>query len=404
MNTPYQRYTQDLKGKGLHRTLDQLQASMPQPVLPEGRIRRGVEEFANFSSNDYLGLSKHRQLRQRAIVYAQQWGVGATASRLMAGSLGIFEDIENKIAAAIGTESALIFNSGYQGNVTVLQALLDKDVLGAQAIVFADRLNHSSLIQGIRLAGAKMWRYPHLDLNHLEMLLKKAASSQGPRFIVSETLFGMDGDTADIPGLIALAKKYDAFLYLDDAHAVGVYGKNGFGLASDYADQVDLILGTFGKAMGSFGAYVATSQQVRDYLINKCPGFMYSTALPPPIIGCIDAAIDLVPQMSIERAKLQSYATYVRSALKGGAWNLGKGNTHIIPVIVGCPHKAKTLQRQLERQEILCVAVRPPTVPVNTSRLRISLTAAHSAAQLEQLAQVLLHLSDKPQEQAVMAA
>ncbi|TAH35637.1 MAG: 8-amino-7-oxononanoate synthase [Alphaproteobacteria bacterium] len=383
MDTPYQKFTQGLKNKGEWREL--------QPYSPSasGQIRRDMEDFINFSSNDYLNLSQSREMRMRAISFAQQFGCGSTASRLVTGNLTAFEEIEHKLANAIGKPSTLIFSSGYQTNSSVLPALMDRHVLGLDVVVFADRLNHNSLVTGVKLAGAELRRYRHLDLNHLEDLLKKSMMRKISRFIVSETLFGMDGDRANVPGLIALAKKYNAFLYLDDAHAVGVLGQNGWGLTAQYADQIDCIMGTFGKAFGSSGAYVACSHVLREYLINRCPGFMFSTGLSPLIWGTIDAAIDMIPGLSVSRSKLLANADYFRSAIRPLQLETMHSDAHITPLIVGEAKDAMQLQKSLEHQGILCMAIRPPTVPQGTSRLRISMTAAHSTHHVDQLIQAL---------------
>ncbi len=379
MDTLYRNFTQGLKNKGEWRELSAYSPSS------SAQIRKGVEDFINFSSNDYLNLSRSRELRLRAITFAQQFGVGSTSSRLVTGNMAAFDAIEQKLAGMIGTQSSLIFNSGYQANSAVLSALMDRHVLGMDAVVFSDRLNHHSIISGIKLAGAELRRYGHLDLDHLEDLLKKSATRKIARFIVSETLFGMDGDRADIPALIALAKKYGAFLYLDDAHAVGVLGKDGMGLAADYARQIDCIMGTFGKSFGSGGAYVACSHDLREFLVNRCGGFMFSTGLSPLIWGAIDAACDIMPDLSIERAKLLANADYLRNVLKPLDLNTGNSQAHIIPVIVGSANDAVDLQKFLQQQGVLCAAIRPPTVPAGTSRLRLSLTAAHKPPQIDVL-------------------
>lgn len=397
MDTPYQNFCRALKAKQQWREL-----AVYQPSLP-GQIRHGVEDFINFSSNDYLGLSRHKLLRSRAISYAQQYGMGAGGSRLVSGNIGIFTALEDKLARAVGKPASLILNSGYQANSAVLPALMDRSVLGIDAIAFGDRLNHNSIWQGIKLSGAELHRYQHNNLTHLESMLEKSMDRKAARFIISETLFGMDGDRADIPGLIALAKKYDAFLYLDDAHAIGVFGKDGFGLASDYAGDVDCIMGTFGKAMGGFGAYIACSAVLRDYLINRCGGFMFATALPPMVVGAIDAAIELVPSLSIDRARLLSNAEYLRSALKP-MLDVGQSNTHIIPVLLGAEDQAKTMQRQLENLGILAVAIRPPTVPAGTSRLRLSLTTMHTTQHLDQLIEAVRTIQSRGSGLAAVAA
>ncbi|WP_420886870.1 aminotransferase class I/II-fold pyridoxal phosphate-dependent enzyme, partial [Candidatus Magnetaquicoccus inordinatus] len=228
--------------------------------VQDGSVFINHRELLNFSSNNYMGLAAHPLLLQRAIAWTKQWGCGASASRLVCGNLAPFATIEEKLARGKGSEAALLFNSGFQANSAVLTALLDRHVLGADPLVFTDRLNHASLHHGCQCAGVRQIRYRHNDLNHLQSLLQQHADRSGPRFILSETVFSMDGDRCDVPALIALKEKYGAFLYLDEAHATGVFGKNGFGLTADYAEQIDLVMGTFSKGLGSFGAYIACSQ------------------------------------------------------------------------------------------------------------------------------------------------
>ncbi|MEO5350830.1 MAG: aminotransferase class I/II-fold pyridoxal phosphate-dependent enzyme, partial [Magnetococcus sp. YQC-3] len=261
-------------------------------VSHAGRTEVAGERLLNFSSNNYMGLAEHPLLVQRACEWAARWGVGATASRLVCGNMALFATVEEKLTRGKGSEAALIFNSGFQANGTVLPALLERGVLGGEPLVFADRFNHASFHHGCQAAGVRQIRYRHNDLNHLEMLLKKHAARSGPRFILSETVFSMDGDCCDVAGLIGLKERYGAFLYLDEAHAGGVLGVDGFGLAAAYPGQVDLVMGTFSKGLGGFGAYVACSRLLKEYLVNRCAGFIYSTALPPAVLGAMDAALE----------------------------------------------------------------------------------------------------------------
>lgn len=397
MDTLYREFCRELAEKHqLRRLVDHFPSAV-------GQVRRDVRDLVNFSSNDYLGLSRSRFLRQRAISFAQQYGLGATASRLMAGNLAVFEEIEARLAKSIGAEGALVFAPGYQANLTAIAALLDFSVLGRKPVVFCDRLNHNSILQGVKLAGAEMHRYQHLDLPHLEKLLQKS-DGEHARFIISETVFGMDGDKADIGGLVALSKKYDAFLILDDAHAFGIYGANGFGMASDYAKDIDMITGTFGKAFGSYGSYVACSASLREYLINRCDGFKYTTALPPMVWGAIDAAIEIMPDLAVARARILSNAVYVRSALKNMGYDTGSGDSHIIPVMVGKEKDTMALDEFLQSQGILAVAVRPPTVPPHSSRIRLSMMASHAPQQLDQLIRALQHWREKMDKTNSIAA
>ena len=369
----------DLKGQ--HR-LRRLRAVTPRGA---GHVQRDGRTLVNFSSNDYLGLSTHPALIQRAREWAEALGTGSGASRLVCGTLEAHERIEAKLAAFKGTEAALIFASGFQANGTVLPALLDRRTLGTTPLVFADALIHASLHHGCRAAGLKPLFFRHNDLAHLDELLAAKAAEPGPRFIVTESVFSMDGDRAGVAALAALADRYDAFLYLDEAHATGVFGPHGAGLAAVARGQVDLVMGTFSKALGSFGAFVAGSQTLRDYLINRCPGFIYSTALPPPVLGAIDAALDLVPSLEAERAHLQALGERLRAGLRAAGFETGPSTTQIVPVLIGDEAQAVALSAALENDGMLGVAIRPPTVPPGSSRIRFALTAAHSTDDVDRL-------------------
>jgi 8-amino-7-oxononanoate synthase len=357
------------------------------PVMPSGpgRVRRHGRELADFSSNDYLGLSSHPLLVERAAAYANAWGTGARASRLVCGTLALHEAIEAKLAALKGTEAALLLTSGYQANATILPALCHPELLGQEALVFTDELVHNSLIVGCRAAGVRPIRFRHNDLGHLENLLRETASRHASRFIVTESVFSMDGDRADIAAIARLAEAFGAFLYLDEAHATGVLGPRGLGLSDEAPGQVPLIMGTFSKALGSLGAYVACSRPLRDYLVNRCGGFVYSTALPPPVLGAIDAALDLIPQLDEERARLAAAGERVRTGFRAAGVDTGPSTTQIIPALIGGEAATLRLSRALEDEGLLGIAIRPPTVPEGTSRIRFSLSAAHGDSDIDRL-------------------
>ena len=351
--------------------------------LDGGRIRVNGRELVNFSSNDYLGLSRHPMVVERAREWAARWGAGSGASRLVTGHMAALDAVEDKIAAAKGVETALILASGWQCNVSVLSALLDRALWGSEPLVFADRLNHASLHMGCAVAGARQSRFRHNDLGHLKDLLARTAREPGPRFIVTESVFSMDGDVPDVDQLAAIAEEWNALLYLDEAHATGVLGSNGFGLS--VGAHVDLSMGTFSKAMGSFGAYVACSRSVRDWLINKASGLIYATALPPATLGAIDAAIDLVPSLGPTRTRLQAMAAHVRERFHEIGLDTGASCTQIVPVILGDEERTLKVAARLEEQGLLGIAIRPPTVPNGTSRIRFALSAAHSDSDIERL-------------------
>lgn len=353
-----------------------------EPIDAVHVLRQG-QTLLNFCANDYLGLSKHPALIAAAQRYAQQYGAGATASRLVAGTYGIHEALEQQIAAAYGQEAALLFNSGFQANSTILAALLDR-----RSLVLCDRLVHSSLLQGALMSRSRLIRYAHNDLAALEVQLQAALGHYSRIVIVTETVFSMDGDRSDVDALIALADRYEAILYLDDAHAIGVLGKDGMGLAAHRAG-VDLAIGAFGKAFGAFGAFVACSQKLRDYLINCCPGVIYTTALPPPVIGAIAAALKLIPTLEAERQYLASSAENLRQRLRSIGCDPGASSSQIIPLLLPNESQALQLSTWLESQGIWAIAIRPPTVPAGSSRLRLALSSCHTPEQLKYLIQCL---------------
>jgi 8-amino-7-oxononanoate synthase len=360
--------------------------------LPQGRVRtQHGEELLDVSSNDYLGLSQHPELIRRATDYAVRYGAGAGASRLVTGNLLPFAEIEAKLAHGKGTESALVFVSGVQANLTLLPALLDSRTLGAEPLVYADRLNHASLIQGCIAAGARQIRFRHNDLNHLEELLTRDIALTRPRFIVTESVFSMDGDRTDIAALTVLAERHNAFLYIDEAHATGVLGENGFGLAHGPGQK--LIMGTFSKGLGGFGAYAAGSATLCDYLVNRCGGLIYATALPPAVLGAMDAALNLIPSLTEARAYLAGLATNFRATLQAAGLDTGPSDTQIVPLILGTEEKALTVSQGLRQEGFLAIAIRPPTVPNGTSRIRFALSAAHRQTDIARLAEATIRLT-----------
>ncbi len=361
--------------------------------LPDARIELAGRALVDFSSNDYLGLSHHPELTGRAALFAERWGAGSGASRLVCGNIPPFAEVEAKLARGKGAPAALAFVSGFQANASILPALLDRRVLGAEPLVYCDRLNHASLIHGCQAAGVRQIRFRHNDLGHLEELLAAADGGGRPRFIVTETVFSMDGDRADVAGLSALAERYGAFLYFDEAHATGVLGETGFGLATGRAGPCCLVMGTFSKALGGFGAYAACGQVLRDYLINRCAGLIYATALPPSVLGAMDAALDLVPTLDAERRRLAAHGDRLRRAMAEAGFDTGASSTQIVPVLLGNEARTLAVAAALEEEGLLGVAIRPPTVPPGTSRIRFALSARHGEDDLERLIAAVIRVA-----------
>ncbi|MBF0371393.1 MAG: 8-amino-7-oxononanoate synthase [Magnetococcales bacterium] len=357
-----------------------------------GWIERDGGRLRNFSSNDYLGLATHPALIAQAQAWTREWGCGSTASRLVCGDLDLFGQVESRVARGKKTATALVFNSGFQANAAILPALLDREILGATPLVFSDRLNHASIHHGCQAAGVRQIRYRHNDLNHLETLLNKHQASPGPRFILSESVFSMDGDQVDVTALVSLKNRFGAFLYLDEAHATGVLGPEGFGLSARVPGEVDLVMGTFSKGLGGFGAYVACDQGLREYLINRAGGFIYATALPPGVLGAMYAALELLPTLDLERERLLANAQRVRQVFQAAGIDTGASSTQIIPMLVGEAEKALEISRAFEAAGGLAVAIRPPTVPPGSSRMRFTLSALHDEEAIEFLLETIPQL------------
>ena len=350
-----------------------------------GRLGRDGATLIDFSSNDYLGLARHPLLGERAAEWAARHGSGAGASRLVTGTHAAHLAIEAKIAAFKGREAALLFPSGWQLNAAVLAALLKA---APTALLFTDRLIHASLHAGA--AGHRQIRFRHNDLDHLEELLAGYGDRPGPRLIVTESVFSMDGDRVDLARLGAMARAHDAFLYIDEAHATGVLGPEGRGLSAEAPGAADLVMGTFSKAMGCFGAYVAGSRLLIDYLVNACGGFIFSTAPPPAMLGAIDAALDLVPGMEAERARLAAHGALLRGRLHAAGIDTADSSTQIVPAIIGEATDALALAEALAADGLLAAAIRPPTVPAGTSRLRLALRASHDEDDIVRLAEAIV--------------
>jgi 8-amino-7-oxononanoate synthase len=364
-------------------------AAALQDFAAQGLLRRTIaypDSLLDFSSNDYLGLKTHPALRQRSAAWAERFGAGSGASRLVSGTRDLHLAVEAKLARLKGTEAALLFATGWQANASVLSSLLR---FGKPAIVFCDELIHASLHHACRAAQAACIVFRHNDLAHLADLLRAREAAPGMRFIVTESVFSMDGDQADVPALAALAERSGAFLYLDEAHATGVLGPRGMGLSGLAEGGVDLAMGTFSKALGGFGAYVAGSRAVCDWLVNRASGFIHTTALPPAVLGAMDAALDLVPGMAAERAHGAALAARLRAGLARLGVPSGASTTQIVPAILGDAAATLSAAARLRDAGVLAIGIRPPTVPPGTSRIRLAVSAAHSAADVDRVLDAL---------------
>ena len=349
-------------------------------VLPGGKVRVAGQVRLNLSSNDYLGLSLDPRIIEAACAAAARWGAGAGASRLVVGHLALHEAVEARLADFKGTEAAVIFPTGYMANVGTISALV-----GPGDVIFSDRLNHASIYDGIKLSGAALQRFPHRDLNRLEQLLREAGAARR-RLIITDSVFSVDGDLAPLTDLAALKARYGAWLMVDEAHATGVLGAKGGGLAEalGLTREVDIHLGTFSKALGSQGGFVAGDRRLVDYLHNRARSFIYSTALAPPVLGAIDQALQIVVQEPERRLFLQRESENFRQGLLAAGLDILGSETQIIPVLVGENDRTLKFAARLMDQGLMAVALRPPTVPPGRARVRFSLSAAQAADDLSQ--------------------
>jgi len=345
------------------------------------------KEYLNFCSNDYLGLASDPRLVKAANAAMDTEGFGSGASRLVVGNMNMAERLEEEIAQLKGAEECLVFNSGYACNTGIIQALM-----GREDIIFSDRLNHASIIDGCILSRAEVKRYAHVDMDRLEAMLKQGGKYRR-RLIVTDSVFSMDGDVAPLRAIIALAKQYDAWVMVDEAHGFGVLGQCGAGLAEQLGltGDIDIHMGTLSKAAGTFGAYVCGRKPLRSYLINHARSLIYSTALPAVVIGAARAAVAIIRsnEGSQLRQNLMQSGNFVRTRLQGLGFDTLNSVTPIIPVILKDATKAVAVSKHLQEQGIYVSAIRPPTVPVNAARLRITVTASHTQEDLEALIGVM---------------
>jgi 8-amino-7-oxononanoate synthase len=336
--------------------------------------------YLSFCSNDYLGLANRPELIAAMQKAAGDSGVGSGASNLITGHHRYHDSLEKQLAKFVDLPAALLFSTGYMANIGVIGALM-----GRGDAVFADKLNHACLNDGAYFSYADFHRYPHNDVAALEKLLQ--ASQAKHKLIAADAVFSMDGDIAPIPEYLALCEKYDAYLYLDDAHGFGVLGEHGQGSLNHFKIKSPriIVMATLGKAAGVAGAFVAGEQVVIDYLIQKAKSYVYSTPAPPALSATLSASVQLIEQGDDLRANLNALIAYLKANLKLKKWKLLESDTAIQPLIIGGNEESLAVSEYLQTHGILVPAIRPPTVPVGTARLRISLSAAHSLDDVKQL-------------------
>jgi 8-amino-7-oxononanoate synthase len=377
-----------LKKAGLYRQLKRIDKINGPRVTIDG------SEYLLFCSNNYLGLANHPKIIQKTIEIIKEFGFGSGASRLISGNTVIHEELERRIAQFKERESAIVFPTGYMANVGTITSLVDEN-----DTVIIDRLNHASIIDACRLSKAKIQVYPHKDMPALEKILIKSDKYK-KRLIITDSVFSMDGDLAPLPQIVELAKKYNAMTMIDEAHATGCIGKQGRGVEKFYKslgmqDEVDIVMGTLSKALGSLGGYIAGSQKLIDYLKNKARSFIYTTALPASACAASIAALDILESNQSPLPNLWLNTEYLKAKLIKLGLNTMESKTQIIPILIGDAQKAMEISQELFKMGIFISGIRPPTVPKGQSRLRITVSASHTKEDLECLVSSLQELTPK---------
>jgi len=356
-----------LKEKGRYRFLRRLSTPQDARIVIEGR------EVLNFSSNNYLGLANHPEVVEALARYAGRYGVGSGASRLICGHMDVHAELEEAVARFKGTESCLTFSAGYMANLGILSTLGDSG-----AAIFSDEWNHASIVDGCRLSRARVEVYRHADVTHLEDLLR--ASSARRKIVVTDSVFSMDGDVAPLPDLVEAKDRHGAILVVDDAHATGVLPPHGRGSADHFglSGRVEIVMGTFSKALGTYGAYLCSTRRMVDYFVNKCRPFIFNTGLPPAIAGATLASLGLLTREPGRLAALWENARLFRAEMEARGRSAGS-DTAIVPIPVGGDGDTMAVSRALFDRGVFVHGIRPPTVPEGTGRLRLTLMATHTA-------------------------
>jgi glycine C-acetyltransferase/8-amino-7-oxononanoate synthase len=368
---------EELRGSGLHRRLRLIEGAQGPRVQLDGK------PVLLLCSNNYLGLADHPRVREAAAEAALRWGAGAGGSRLISGNMAPHRRLEERLAAFKGYESALLFGSGYLANIGAISALP-----GRGGVVFSDELNHASIVDGCRLARAETFVYRHGDVEHLAWGLREA-DGRGS-LIVTDGVFSMDGDIAPLAELTRLAHEHGCRLMVDEAHATGALGPGGRGsvAAAGLSGEVDLVVGTLGKALGSYGAYVCASAELSEYLLNTARSFIFSTALPPPVLAAALAALELLEAEPQRVRQLSANAAMLREGLVAEELAAGGGASQIVPLEVGDAERTMGLCERLLEHGVFAQGIRPPTVPPGSSRLRFSVMATHDPTDLREAARL----------------
>jgi 8-amino-7-oxononanoate synthase len=363
----------DLKEKGLYREMRTVEGEQDSSVVINGK------RVLMFSSNNYLGLANHPGLKKASMDTALYYGTGSGGSRLISGSMEVHRTLEKELALFKGTDGALLFSSGYHANVGAISSLA-----GEGDLILSDEFNHASIVDGCRLSRGEVRVYKHGDMNSLKEILQRSSRFK-QRLIVTDSVFSVDGDIAPLPDIVDLAEKYSALVMVDDAHGTGVLGKKGKGAIEHFGleGKVEIQMGTLGKALGSFGAYIAGSEDLIQYLVNKTRSLLYTTALPPSVCGSALAALKILGERPELVSKLRNNANYFRKGMRDLGYPISESGTPILPLILRDPFVTMNMARSLFDEGVYVQGIRPPTVPEGTSRLRITLMASHTREQLD---------------------
>ncbi|MFQ5786769.1 MAG: 8-amino-7-oxononanoate synthase [Thermodesulfobacteriota bacterium] len=368
-----------IKKSGLYRELNIVESAQGTHLKIKGKT------YLSFCSNNYLGLANHPLVIKAVKDAVEKYGWGAGASRLVSGNMTLHEKLENEISRFKGKESTIVFPTGYMANIGTISSLVSKEDL-----VICDKLNHASIIDGCRLSGADLRVYTHCDMEKLENILMKS-TKYSRKLIITDTVFSMDGDLAPLPDIVSIARKYNAIVMVDEAHGTGVFGKKGRGVVEHFnlSEKVNIVMGTLSKAVGSLGGYITGDADLINYLRNKARSFVYTTALPSAVCAASVAGIKLIQKDPSLRTSLWNNVRYLNEKLKLLDFNVISSESQIIPIMIGDAKEAVNVSKFLHKEGILIPAIRPPTVPAKSSRLRMTVMSIHTRDDLDKLLNVL---------------